>query len=114
MNYERRVNKYIQELLLERNIDLDYAGELTRKIFTQTNKIIMPSFELCLDKVPHKRTEYDATISSGLAIMACHTERYRGTKEPPKRTHVKSLLKKYNNKGSVSSQVIKKISNYAK
>lgn len=63
---------------------------------------------------PDKRTEYDATISSGLAIMACHTERYSGKKEKPKRTHVKSLLKKYNNNGSVSSQIIMKTSNYAK
>lgn len=64
---------------------------------------------------PDKRTEYDATISSGLAIMACHTERYKGTKEPPKRTHVKSLLKKYNNKGSVGSLIHQKtIKNYAK
>lgn len=46
---------------------------------------------------PDKRTEYDATISSGLSIMACHTERYRGKIEKPKRQHVKTLLKKYKN-----------------
>lgn len=46
---------------------------------------------------PDKRTEYDATISSGLSIMACNTERYKGKKEKPKRTHVKTLLKKYKN-----------------
>ena len=63
---------------------------------------------------PDKRTEYDATISSGLAIMACHTERYRGKKEIVKRIHVKSLLKKYNNKGAIGSQVTMKNSNYAK
>lgn len=50
---------------------------------------------------PDKRTDYDATISSGLAIMACQTERYQGKKEKPKRKHVKTLLKKYNNSGSV-------------
>lgn len=54
---------------------------------------------------PDKRTEYDATISSGLAIMACHTERYRGKKEKPKREHIKTLLKKYNNSGSVSKLI---------
>lgn len=60
---------------------------------------------------PDKRTEYDATISSGLAIMACNTERYKGKKEKPKRTHVKTILKKYNNTGSVSTKI--KV-NYAK
>lgn len=50
---------------------------------------------------PDKRTDYDATISSGLAIMACQTAKYRGKKEKPKRTHVKTLLKKYNNNGSI-------------
>ncbi len=54
---------------------------------------------------PDKRTEHDATISSGLAIMACNTERYKGKKDKPKREHVRTILKKYSNKGSVSSQV---------
>ena len=54
---------------------------------------------------PDHRTDYDATISSGLSIMACHTERYRGKKEVPKRTYVKGLIKKYNNKGSVGRPV---------
>lgn len=58
---------------------------------------------------PDKRTEYDATISSGLAIMACSTERYRGKKQKPKRNHVKSLIKKYNNKGSISTSITSKI-----
>ena len=63
---------------------------------------------------PDNRTEYDATISSGLAIMACNSERYRGKKEAPKREHVKTLLKKYNHRGSVSTQRVQKIENYAK
>jgi len=63
---------------------------------------------------PDKRTEYDATISSGLAIMACHTERYKGKRDIPQRKHVKSLLKKYNNRGTISTHIIHKISNYAK
>ena len=58
---------------------------------------------------PDKRTEYDATISSGLAIMACSTERYRGKKQKPKRNHIKSLIKKYNNKGSISTSITSKI-----
>ena len=90
------------------------AEKLVRPIGEMGDMPFQETLKDWLSFNPDKRTEYDATISSGLAIMACHTERYRGTKEPPKRTHVKSLLKKYNNKGSVSSQVIKKISNYAK
>lgn len=62
---------------------------------------------------PDKRTEYDATISSGLAIMACHTERYKGKRDTQQKTNVKALLKKYNNKGSVSSHITQKNSNYA-
>ena len=77
----------------------------------------MPFLETLKDWLafnPDKRTEYDATIASGLAIMACHEERYRGKKTPPKRTHVKSLLKKYNNRGSISTHITQKTSNYAK
>jgi len=58
---------------------------------------------------PDKRTEYDATISSGLAIMACNTERYKGKKQKPKRNHVKTILKRYNNKGSVSTSITSKV-----
>jgi len=54
---------------------------------------------------PDKRTEYDATISSGLAIMACSTERYRGKKGKPKRNHVKAIIKKFNNTGSISTAI---------
>lgn len=49
---------------------------------------------------PTKRTKYDATISSGLAIMACDTEKYKGKKnERPKK--MVTFVKKYNNRGSV-------------
>lgn len=54
---------------------------------------------------PDKRTEFDATISSGLAIMACQSEKYRGTKTKPKKINVSGFYKKYSNKGLVSSQI---------
>ena len=56
---------------------------------------------------PDKRTEYDATISSGLAIMACNENKYQPKPKAPKRNHVKTLLKKYNNQGSISTAIKK-------
>lgn len=52
---------------------------------------------------PDKRTKYDATISSGLAIMACQTEKYRKKVKKKDRTKiVVPLLKTYSNKGNLS------------
>lgn len=68
----------------------------------------MPFMETLKDWLrfnPDKRTEYDATISSGLAIMACNTEKYRGKKVKPDRKNVKLLVKKYSNSGSISTLV---------
>jgi hypothetical protein len=49
----------------------------------------------------NNRTKYDATISSGLAIMACNKNRYRPT--PEKNYKPISLgFKRYNNNGDVS------------
>mgnify|MGYP003673306356 FL=1 len=48
-----------------------------------------------------KRTKYDASISSGLAIMACNKNRYA----PVNRTIRKTIdlgIKRYNNKGTLS------------
>ena len=52
---------------------------------------------------PDNRTEYDATISSGLAIMACQTEKYKGKVVEKKSVDLSKMLKKYNNSGSLSS-----------
>ena len=49
----------------------------------------------------NNRTKYDATISSGLAIMACNKNMYKPTAE----RQLKSInlgIRKYNNKGHVS------------
>lgn len=54
---------------------------------------------------PDKRTKYDATISSGLAIMACSTEKYKGTKKEKKKLNASGIFRKYSNKGSLSTQI---------
>ena len=54
---------------------------------------------------PDKRTEYDATISSGLAIMACQPEKYKGKKKEVKPVNVKAIIKKYNNSGNLSVKI---------
>jgi len=54
----------------------------------------------------NKRTKYDATISSGLAIMACNRHLYRPN---PKQTRqpVNISISRYNNKGT-NSTIIKR------
>jgi hypothetical protein len=53
----------------------------------------------------NNRTKFDATISSGLAIMACNKNRYRPN--PEKKYQPISLgIKRYNNDG-VTSKIIK-------
>tara|TARA_R100001509_G_scaffold114311_1_gene69458 strand:+ start:66 stop:1289 length:1224 start_codon:yes stop_codon:yes gene_type:complete len=52
----------------------------------------------------NNRTKYDATISSGLAIMACNKNRYT----PVARRSIKSIdlgIKRYDNKGSLSKLI---------
>jgi hypothetical protein len=53
----------------------------------------------------NNRTKYDATISSGLAIMACNKNKYRPVAERV-RKNIDFGIKKYNNDGSLS-QIIK-------
>lgn len=54
---------------------------------------------------PDKRTKYDATISSGLAIMACSTEKYKGTKKEKKKVNASGIFRKYSNKGNLSKHM---------
>jgi len=49
----------------------------------------------------NNRTKHDASISSGLCIMACNKNRYRPTMEINKKP-VSINIKKYNNTGSIS------------
>lgn len=60
---------------------------------------------------PSNRTKYDATISSGMAIMACNSERYKPKAAPIKRVPVGLIIKKYNNRGTVSKQVVNNLKN---
>lgn len=53
---------------------------------------------------PDKRTEYDATISSGLCIMACQPEKYVGKVTEVKSIDISTLLPKFNNKGNVGKR----------
>jgi len=66
----------------------------------------MPFEETLLDWLafnpdPGQRTKHDATISSGLSIMACTKEKYKPV--PKKKDTAKStgFLKKYSNKGDI-------------
>jgi hypothetical protein len=54
---------------------------------------------------PKKRTKYDATISSGLAIMACQTEKYKGKREKVDKDIFRNLVRKYSNKGDIGQIV---------
>ena len=53
-----------------------------------------------------KRTKYDASISSGLAIMACNRNLYRPNPEVEKRA-LNINIAKYSNRG-VNSKIIKR------
>jgi hypothetical protein len=49
----------------------------------------------------NNRTKYDASISSGLAIMACHKELYRPVAKQEK-TRLSFSMAKYDQRGSIS------------
>ena len=49
----------------------------------------------------NNRTKHDASISSGLAIMACNKNRYRPTAENMSKSFALNF-RKYNNTGSIS------------
>ena len=55
-----------------------------------------------------KRTKYDASISSGLAIMACNRHLYRPNPEREK-TPLNLTINKYNNKGFQSTIIKSKV-----
>lgn len=54
---------------------------------------------------PDKRTKFDATISSGLAIMACQTDKYRGKTVEVRKIDIGTMVKKYNNKGNTGKLI---------
>lgn len=96
-----------------------FVGKSTKpEIRTLDEMGNFPFPETLLDWInfdPKNRTEHDATISSGLAIMAAQREKYKG--KPVKKDNSKyvGLLKQYSNKGSVSTSLTpngKKQDNY--
>jgi hypothetical protein len=69
---------------------------------------VMPFNETLKDWIafdPDRRTEFDATISSGLAIMACQKEKYKSRVTPKKKVNVGQILKKYSNRGSIGAAI---------
>ena len=67
----------------------------------------MPFNETLVDWLkfdPDKRTEFDATISSGLAIMACQKEKYKGKEKTKKSIDISGFVPTFNNKGSIGKR----------
>ena len=54
----------------------------------------------------NNRTKHDASISSGLAIMACNKNKYRPIPERARKAPLDLGIRRYNNEGSIS-QIIK-------
>lgn len=85
-----------------------YVGKSTNEEFRPLDEIgDMPFSETLRDWLhfnPDARTKYDATISSGLAIMACSTEKYRKKKTTERKKSL-NLYKKYNNSGVMSKKL---------
>jgi hypothetical protein len=87
---EKYVGKYTNEI--EKLRGYDEMGDMP---FNETLKDWL-GFD------PDKRTKFDATISSGLAVMACQTEKYKKNvvkKDLSKK--VLPLLKRYNSSGDL-------------
>lgn len=87
-----------------------YVGYITEDEDGEEEKVMgdMPFNETLRDWLafdPDKRTKYDATISSGLAIMACSTEKYRGVKKRNEEKKAVTLFRKYSNSGNISKRV---------
>ncbi len=79
-----------------------YVGELTE---TYGDMYFQKTLEDWAQFNINNRTKHDATISSGLAIMACNKNNYAPINKS-KVNKVSLGLKKYNNEGSIS-QIIK-------
>lgn len=88
----------------------DYVGESTKEQVRPLGEMGEMYFQETLKDWlgfdPDNRTDYDATISSGLAIMACQKDKYRG--KPIKRVENKAvnLFPKFSNTGEISSRII--------
>lgn len=80
----------------------NYVGQVTEGVYGDT--YFQKTLEDWAGFNINNRTKFDATISSGLAIMACNKNRYRPSAEKVIKS-VPLSFKKYNNKG-YSSKII--------
>jgi len=80
----------------------NYVGQVTEGAYGDT--YFQKTLEDWAGFNINNRTKFDATISSGLAIMACNKNRYRPSAEKAIKS-VPLSFKKYNNKG-YSSKII--------
>jgi hypothetical protein len=92
----------------------DYVGVYTdevRKVRPIGEMGDMPFFETLNDWArfdPKKRTKHDATISSGLAIMACNPERYLGIVKEKKKFNLGRTTRKYRIQNGTSRPIVLK------
>lgn len=91
------IEKYVGVYMNEER-KLRPIGEMGNMPFNETLKDWL-AFD------PDKRTKFDATISSGLAIMACQTEKYKGKPVKKSQPKVSEFFPVYENKGNLSQLV---------
>jgi hypothetical protein len=88
----------------------DYVGESTKEQIRPVGEIGNFAFQETLKDWlgfnPDNRTDYDATISSGLAIMACQKDKYRGKKVKRVENKAVNFFPKYSNNGDFGSRII--------
>lgn len=95
-SHKNKIGSWIENYVgVSINPEIREEGEMGKMVFQETLKDWL-KFDSA------KRTKFDATISSGLAIMACSTEKYKGDK---KERAVKKItfVKRYNNKGNIGT-----------
>ena len=87
----------------------NYVGRSTREQIRPIGEMgEMPFNDTILDWLhfnPEKRTPHDATISSGLAIMACQSDKYKRKKAKSNKPDITKIFKKYSNAGSISKSL---------
>ena len=89
----------------------NYVGEYTdeakgdRKLGEMGDMPFNETLKDWLSFDPSNRTIHDAFISSGISIMACQTEKYRGKVTEKKKFDISSLLTKYDMKGNTGSKI---------
>jgi len=78
-----------------------YIGKSTNEAYRPLGEMgYMPFEDTMKDWIgfnPDKRTEFDATISSGLAVMACQKEKYKKTPKKRSDVNITTFVKKYSN-----------------